>query len=112
MNDKIFQIGKQEIKSIEKFYVFYYTSLITFNHGLNSIRKDIHIELNNPKIIVSHLTDSPDKPHQRIDIEANDLKNYALNEGQSFVFRSCIIYLYSIIENVIIYKKFNKTTDE
>ena len=101
-----------QIKNIEKFYLFYHSSLLTFNPGIDTLLKDIPIKLNNPKFIISHLTDAPDKPHTRIDVEINDLKEYALNDGQDFVFRSCVIYLYFILEDMIIYRKFNQSTDE
>ena len=108
----IFQTTLKEIDNIQKFYLFYHSSLITFNPGVENILQDIPIELNNSKIIISHLTDAPDKPYKRIDVEVDKLKHYALNDGQNFLFKSCIIYLYSLLENIIIYKKFTKTADE
>ena len=108
----IFQMTLKEIDNIQKFYLFYHSSLITFNPGLENILQNIPNELNNQKIIISHLTDAPNKLHKRIDVEVDKLKHYALNDGQNFVFKSCVIYLYSLLENVIIYKKYAKTTDE
>jgi len=111
-NNIILQQTIKEINNIQKFYLFYHSSLVTFNPGLENILQNIPNGLNNSKLIISNLTNSPDKPHQRIDVEADELKHYALNDGQDFVFRSSIIYLYSVVENILIYKKFDKTTDE
>jgi len=58
----------KEIRNIEKLYLFYHSSIVTFNHNLNPILKYMLVELNNPKVIISHLINSSDKPYRRIDV--------------------------------------------